>query len=112
MFSVRELKEHTAIRRTGYASHAVEGEAKAVVVKPAAEKELLRLAERDYVLLVQRLASLAEDPRPGGAMKLRTKAFWRVRLGHFRIIYRIDDDQRLVEVVRIARRSEDTYKGL
>ena len=83
-----------------------------VVVKPVAEKELLRLAERDYVLLVQRLASLAEDPWPRGAIKLKAKAFWRVRLGHFRIIYRIDDDQRLVEVVRIARRSADTYKGL
>ena len=81
-------------------------------IKPAAEKELLRLAERDSVILSRHVKSLADNPYPGGAIKLKAKAFWRVRVGNFRIIYRLDNEQRLVEVVRITRRSEDTYKGL
>ena len=83
-----------------------------VDLKPAAEKELSRLPQRDYALLLQHVESLADDRWPWGAIKLKAKAFWRVRVGRFRIIYRIDDEQRLVEVVRITRRNENTYKGL
>lgn len=83
-----------------------------VEVKPASEKELLRLAKRDYNLLLQHVKSLVDDPWPRGVIKLKAKAFWRVRVGRFRIIFRIDDEQELVEVVKITRRSEDTYKGL
>jgi len=83
-----------------------------VEVKPSAEKELLRLNKSDYTALLLRIQSLAENQRPGGAIKLRAKDFWRVRVGRFRIIYRIEEKQRLVEVVRITRRREDTYKGL
>jgi mRNA interferase RelE/StbE len=75
-----------------------------VRVKPAAEEELLRLAERNCAPLLQKLESLDGDPWSPGAIKLKS--------GHFRIIYRIDDDEKLVEVVRIARRKEDTYKEL
>ena len=83
-----------------------------VEIKPAAEKELSHLAERDCALLLQHVESLADERWPRGTIKLKAKAFWRVRVGRFRIIYRIDDEQRLVEVVRITRRNENTYKSL
>jgi len=83
-----------------------------VKVKPAAEKELLGLSKSDYAALLLRLQSLAENQRPDGVIKLKAKDFWRVRVGRFRIIYRIEEKQELVEVVRIARRNEGTYKRL
>lgn len=83
-----------------------------VEVKPSAEKELLRLPEREFMLLRQHIESLANNPWPGGAIRLKAKIFWRVRVRRFRIIYRIAEEQKLVEVVRITRRNEKTYKGL
>jgi mRNA interferase RelE/StbE len=83
-----------------------------VEVKPSAEKELLRLSKNDSSVILWRIQSLAEIQRPGGAIKLKAKDFWRIRVGRFRIIYRIEEKQKLIEVVRIMRRREDTYKGL
>ena len=31
---------------------------------------------------------------------------WRVRVGDYRIIYEVDDDRRVVEVLKVAHRRE------
>jgi mRNA-degrading endonuclease RelE of RelBE toxin-antitoxin system len=36
--------------------------------------------------------------------------FWRLRAGELRIIYIVDDRRRLVVVLKVARRSESTYR--
>jgi mRNA-degrading endonuclease RelE of RelBE toxin-antitoxin system len=53
---------------------------------------------------------LAFDPRPPSAGKLAASAFWRLRVGAFRIVYAIDDTTHVIVGVRIARRSESTYR--
>jgi len=35
-----------------------------------------------------------------------------VRLGDLRLVYLIDDERRLVVILRVARRSERTYRRL
>lgn len=35
---------------------------------------------------------------------------WRLRVGDYRIIYGVFDRERLVKIVRVARRREDTYR--
>jgi mRNA interferase RelE/StbE len=52
------------------------------------------------------------EPRPPGSAKLVGSDFWRLRVGDLRVIYAIDDDARLVVVLRVARRSESTYRRL
>jgi len=50
---------------------------------------------------------LATAPRPPGSIKLTAEtAVWRVRLGEYRILYEIEDQQLRVWVIRIAKRSE------
>ncbi|MBI4233701.1 MAG: type II toxin-antitoxin system RelE/ParE family toxin, partial [Chloroflexi bacterium] len=44
--------------------------------------------------------------------KLAESGLWRVRVGQYRIVYAIDDRFQLVTTVKVARRREDTYKGL
>jgi mRNA interferase RelE/StbE len=51
---------------------------------------------------------LGIDPRPPGVSKLSGTDFWRVRVGDLRIVYVIDDGW--VVVLRVARRSERTYR--
>ena len=38
--------------------------------------------------------------------------FWRLRVGDLRIVYLIDEGDRVVVILRVARRSESTYRGL
>lgn len=50
---------------------------------------------------------LEADPRRRGAKKLTGfEHQWRIRVGEYRVLYEIDDDQRLVHIYRIAHRSE------
>ena len=60
------------------------------------------------------IAELAYDPRPDTAKALEEdlSGYFRIRVGLYRVIYTIEEDQVLVEVVRVARRSSRTYEGL
>ena len=49
---------------------------------------------------------LADDPRPRGSVKLAGRDDYRIRVGDYRIVYAVDDDEHLVLVARIARRRE------
>lgn len=52
------------------------------------------------------------EPRPAGMVKLAgEEELYRVRVGDYRIIYTIQDDQLLVLVVTIAHRRE-AYRRL
>jgi mRNA interferase RelE/StbE len=50
--------------------------------------------------------SLATEPRPIGAVKLAGRDDFRIRVGDYRVVYAINDRDRLVLVARIAHRRE------
>jgi mRNA interferase RelE/StbE len=81
-------------------------------IRPPARKELLRLEEKEYTKIFHHIESLKENQYPYGFLKLQTKDMYRIRVGRFRVIYIINEEEKLVEVVRVSRRNEDTYKGL
>lgn len=63
--------------------------------------------------MVQRVApvidSLAGNPRPSGAKKLRAHEGHRIRVGDYRVLYTIDDTHHLVHVYRIGHQG-DVYR--
>ena len=69
----------------------------------------IRHAGRRVVRPVQ---ALGLEPRPYGAVRLRGTDFRRIRMGQLRVVYLIDETERRVVIVRVARRSESTYRGL
>ncbi len=81
-------------------------------LRRTAQKQLDRLVGRDYEAVVRVISAFAQQPRPPRAEKLAESGLWRVRIGSYRVIYSIDDKERLVIVVRVARRAEDTYRRL
>ena len=83
-----------------------------VRLRHVAQKGLDGLQERDYEAVARAITNLEENPRPPRVKKLVDSGLWRIRVGQHRIVYAIDDKSRLVTVVRVARRQEDTYKGL
>jgi len=77
---------------------------------PAAQRQLLRLPPGDAARLRGPILALALEPRPPSAVKLAGTDFWRLRVGDLRIIYLVDDPASLVVVLKVARRSESTYR--
>ncbi len=77
-----------------------------VAIKKAAERELRALPKEDLRRVVDRIRGLAENPRPPGSEKLSGEERYRIRQGDYRIVYAIDDEARIVEIVKIGHRRE------
>ena len=72
----------------------------------SARKELESLDRDTLNRIWRKIVGLAKVPRPAGCRKLRGEVgLWRVRVGDHRVIYTIDDDSKLVDVVGIRHRS-------
>ena len=53
------------------------------------------------------IQALRQDPRPPGCKKLSGEEFlWRIRVGDYRIVYQIQDNELLVLVVKVGHRRE------
>jgi len=78
-----------------------------VEVKPPARKEIETLPDNVLARVVRKLESLGATPRPAGCKKLKGyKDHWRVRVGDWRVVYIIDDAEKLISVTRVAHRRE------
>ena len=73
----------------------------------SARRELERLPRVLARRILAKIETLKEDPRPRGCRKIQGPTrLWRIRVGEYRVVYDIDDDQRLVDIVVIRHRSE------
>jgi mRNA interferase RelE/StbE len=79
-----------------------------VFIKTSAAKELEAVEPRAVrVRIATRIAGLARNPRPHGSQKLAgEEERHRIRQGAYRIVYSVDDDRRIVDVVKIGHRRE------
>lgn len=79
-----------------------------VQIRTSAGRELEGVgSKRDQGRIVSRIRALANDPRPAGCEKLAGAAnAWRVRQGDYRILFTVDDEARVVDIVKIGHRRE------
>jgi mRNA interferase RelE/StbE len=82
-----------------------------VLIKPSAAKEIEAVDQKkDRRRIVASILALADDPRPAGCEKLSGQTDrYRIRVGRFRVVHSIDDDELVVLVVRVAHR-KDVYR--
>jgi mRNA interferase RelE/StbE len=81
-----------------------------VVVAGPAARDLQRLPEKAAAAVVESFDAIALDPRRvGKALRLELEGLWAARRGPYRVIYRIEDDQRVVTVVAVGHRA-DVYR--
>ena len=71
-----------------------------------AHKQIEALPHRFAQRINEAIAGLANDPRPVGAKKLAGIEGYRIRLGVYRILYRVNDEARLIVVYRVKHRRE------
>lgn len=77
-----------------------------LVFKKSVAKDLRASPRQAVKRIMQRIRSLADDPRPAGCEKLSGQARCRVRQGAYRIIYEIEDARLVVLVVKVGHRRE------
>ena len=82
-----------------------------ILVKASAAKEIERVGSKsDRRRIVEKIAGLAESPRPQGSEKLAGyDDRYRVRQGDYRVVYLIDDKALNVTIFRVGHR-RDVYR--
>lgn len=70
------------------------------------QRELDRITGKLFEDINEAILSLAQEPRPYGAIKLHGQEGYRIRVRDFRILYRIDDKAKEVIIYRIRHRRE------
>ena len=82
-----------------------------VLLQRRAQGELDGVPHDAFQAIDHAIRALGANPRPVGVKKLDGNLH-RIRLGAWRVIYAVYDRERRVIVLRVARRSEHTYKRL
>jgi mRNA interferase RelE/StbE len=78
-----------------------------VLVLPDAEDDLDKIPEPMHSRLRTAIHSLGETPRPPGTRKMAGLAdVYRIRVGNYRVVYRIRDEKRLVIIAAAAARGK------
>lgn len=84
----------------------------AIVFVQSALKEIRRLPQIVVSRLRERIAALADDPRPAGVEKIQGyEDHYRIRIGNYRVVYEVADQVRIITIVRVGHR-KDVYRRL
>jgi mRNA interferase RelE/StbE len=87
-----------------------------IEISPAADRDLQKLGShirrQEFDRLAAAIDNLAADPRPYGVRKIEgAVTAYRIRVGHYRVVYDVFNDRKLVVILQVLRRSESTYKS-
>jgi mRNA interferase RelE/StbE len=76
-----------------------------------ASKELLKISAQDRNRIAVKISNLAANPLPVGSKKLAgLNSYYRIRIGNYRVIYKIENDRLVILVVAVGHRRE-VYRG-
>jgi len=76
-----------------------------------AEKELGDLPKSIVLVLWEGIKALASEPKPKRSRKLKgAEKAYRLRIRDYRVVYTIDDEEKVVIVTAIRHRKE-VYRG-
>jgi mRNA interferase RelE/StbE len=83
-----------------------------IQISRTASRAIRSLPSDMRVRVVRAIDLLVSDARPPGTEKLRGfDRVYRMRVGQHRVIYEVDDESRLVRVIRVGHR-RDVYRRL
>ncbi len=80
-----------------------------IQVSKSAFKELELVPKTHYIKLVKAIDALGDEPRPTGCKKLKNRDHqYRIRVGVYRVVYSVYDNQLLIDIIRVRHR-KDVY---
>ena len=82
-----------------------------VELAPSAQRDLRRLPLQVQARLATPIRALGDSPRPLGVRKVQgQERTWRIRVGPYRVVYDLYEDEQLVVIFKVDRRRESTYR--
>ena len=75
-----------------------------IKIKRSAQKSLARIEAGQRKRIIEAIQRLSFNPRPSGCKKLSGREAWRIRIGNYRVIYEIHDNELLIVIVVIGHR--------
>jgi len=83
-----------------------------IELKKSVEKDIRKIPKKEIRRIVEAMEGLAKEPRSSGSMKIKaTERTYRIRVGDYRVIYQIDDEEKTVLVTHIRHR-KDAYRNI
>jgi mRNA interferase RelE/StbE len=79
-----------------------------VFVLPPAQKDLDKLGVSTFERILKKIRALSYDARPTGCLKLTGEEGYRIRVGDYRLLYRVDDASKRIFIYRVKHR-KDAY---
>ncbi len=79
---------------------------KVEISKSVRKKDLLSIPKPDIAKIVKRIESLADNPFPEGAIRLKGREEWRIRQGDYRILYVVEHEIVTVFIIKVGHRRE------
>lgn len=81
-----------------------------IEIMPSARRDLNRLKEVAAAAVLEAIDHIADAPhRMGKPLRLELEGLWSARRGTYRVVYRIDESKRLVQIITIDHR-DDVYR--
>lgn len=75
-----------------------------IQVKRSAEKELAEIPKNELLKILDKIKTLSDDPHPSGSIKLTNQDKYRVRVGNYRVLYKVEINILTIFVVKIGHR--------
>jgi len=80
-----------------------------IKIKRKAQKSLSKIPEPFQSKIIESIRGLSEDPFPMQSKKLTGRDGWRIRIGNYRAIYEVLNNELIILVLNIAHR-KDIYR--
>lgn len=81
-----------------------------IEISSSAEKSLKKIPKKDINKIIESIQVLAINPYPDGCRKLAGEEnTFRIRQGHYRIIYEVEGKKLLILILKIGHR-KDIYR--
>ena len=77
-----------------------------ISIKHSAVKALEKLDKPQRLRLIEAIDKLKDNPAAGSVLKGEFSGLRRIRIGDYRIVYEVQDEQLVILVIRIGHRRE------
>ena len=83
-----------------------------IIIDKEAIKALKKLPKQVQARITKKIEDLKENPRPEGAKALQggLNGLYRIRIGDYRVIYKVENEVVIIYVLKIAHR-KSVYNG-